>query len=85
MECSEVTMSTEFDGLDAKEKAALARALERCRALSDQIESELRNKKPSEGLGPVAVLHLACSRMMFRMTLIWRRERPERARRGCVC
>jgi hypothetical protein len=37
-------MSDEFDGLDATEKAGIEAALNRCRALATQIESELRNK-----------------------------------------
>ena len=36
-------MSHEFDGLDATEKAGIAAALNRCRALAAQIESELRS------------------------------------------
>jgi hypothetical protein len=37
-------MSHEFDGLDATEKVGVEAALNRCRALAAQIESELRNK-----------------------------------------
>jgi hypothetical protein len=37
-------MSGEFRSLDAREKAALQAALDRCRALADQIESILRNE-----------------------------------------
>jgi glutathione S-transferase len=40
------TPNSEFDGLDPTEKAAVERALNRCRALAAQIESELRNKRP---------------------------------------
>jgi glutathione S-transferase len=39
-------MSDEFCSLVAGEKAALEAALNRCRALAAQIESELHNKKP---------------------------------------
>jgi len=39
-------MSDEFDSLDAREKAATKAALNRCRAVAAQIESELHNKKP---------------------------------------
>jgi hypothetical protein len=46
MEMSEDTMSNEFDGLDATEKAAIEAALNRCCDLAAQIESELRNKRP---------------------------------------
>ena len=39
-------MSDVVDSLDASEKAAVERALNRCRRLVAQIESELRNKRP---------------------------------------
>jgi glutathione S-transferase len=39
-------MSDVFDSLDASEKAAVKGALNRCRRLVAQIESELRNKRP---------------------------------------
>ena len=38
-------MSDEFDSLAEIEKAAMKRALNRCRFLAGQIESELRNKR----------------------------------------
>jgi hypothetical protein len=38
-------MSHEFDGLDATEKAGIEAALNRCRGLAAQIESELRNTR----------------------------------------
>ena len=37
--------SHEFEGLDATEKAGIEGALNRCRRLAAQIESELRNKR----------------------------------------
>jgi hypothetical protein len=40
------TMSDEFGGLDATEKAAAEGALNRCRVLADQIHSILRNESP---------------------------------------
>jgi hypothetical protein len=43
---SERSMSDEFDSLDEREKAAVKGALDRCRALADQIEIELRNMSP---------------------------------------
>jgi hypothetical protein len=43
---SERIMSDEFDGLDATEKAGTEGALNRCRTLAAQIESELCNKRP---------------------------------------
>jgi hypothetical protein len=42
---SERTMSDDFDSLNATEKAGVGAALNRCRALAAQIESELRNKR----------------------------------------
>ena len=47
-------MSHEFDGLDATEKAGIEGALNRCRALAAQIESELRNKRPETSLTALA-------------------------------
>jgi hypothetical protein len=41
----ERTMSDEFDSLDAREKAALEGALNRCRVLAAKIDDELCNKK----------------------------------------
>jgi hypothetical protein len=38
-------MSDEFRSLDAREKAALEAALDRCRVLAGQIESMLRNER----------------------------------------
>ena len=38
------SMSDEFDSLDAFEKAAVEAALNRCRTLAAQIESELRKR-----------------------------------------
>jgi hypothetical protein len=46
MEMSEGIMSQEFDGLDATEKAGIEAALNRCRRLAAQIESEFRKKRP---------------------------------------
>jgi glutathione S-transferase len=43
---SERIMSDDFDSLDATEKAGTEAALNRCRTLAAQIESELRNKRP---------------------------------------
>ena len=42
-------MSEDFDSLSLTEKAALKAALDRCRALADQIEGMLRNaEQPGE-------------------------------------
>jgi glutathione S-transferase len=38
-------MSDEFDSLDETEKAAVDAAVNKCRALADQIESILRNER----------------------------------------
>jgi hypothetical protein len=43
---SKRTVSDEFDGPDATEKAAMEAALNRCRVLARQIESKLRKKRP---------------------------------------
>src|SRR6516164_2782187 len=40
------SMSDEFDGLAATEKAAVEAALNRCRGLAAKISSELHNKTP---------------------------------------
>ena len=45
---SKRAVSDEFDGLDAIEKAAVKRALNRCRVLTRQIESKLRNMSPEQ-------------------------------------
>jgi hypothetical protein len=39
-------MSDEFDSLDEREKAAVEGALDRCRAIADQIAIKLRNVSP---------------------------------------
>jgi len=38
-------MPDDFDSLDATEKAAVEAALNKCRGLAGQIESQLRNKR----------------------------------------
>ena len=38
------SMSDDFDGLDAMEKAGIGATLNRCRALATKIANELRNK-----------------------------------------
>ena len=40
-----VLLSDEFDSLDAREKAALEGALNRCRVLAAKIDDELCNRK----------------------------------------
>jgi hypothetical protein len=39
-------MFDDFDDLDASEKAGIAAALNRCRALAAKIANELRSKRP---------------------------------------
>ena len=51
-------MSDQFEGLDATEKAAVERALNRCRALAAQIASELRNKRPEHFVDKLALADL---------------------------
>jgi hypothetical protein len=41
-------MSGEFDSLDATEKVGIKAALNRCRVLARQIESELRKKRSED-------------------------------------
>jgi hypothetical protein len=54
-------MSDEFDILDASEKAAVERALNRCRVLARQIESELRDKRPEHFVDKVSLADLCAS------------------------
>jgi hypothetical protein len=54
-------MSHEFDGLDATEKAGIEGALNRCRALADQIASELRNKRPEHFVDKLSLADLYAS------------------------
>jgi hypothetical protein len=54
-------MSDEFDSLDANEKAAVDRALKRCRALARQIESTLREAKPEHFVDKVSLADLCTS------------------------
>jgi hypothetical protein len=57
----ECTMSDEFDSLDGNEMAALARPLDRCRALLDRIESELRSKSPEHFIDDLSLADLHAS------------------------
>ena len=54
-------MSDEFESLDASEKAAVEAALNRCRALAGQIESELRKKRPGHLLDKALLVDLCVS------------------------
>jgi len=42
------SMSDDFDGLDASEKAGIGATLNRCRALASKIGNELRNKRAEQ-------------------------------------
>jgi hypothetical protein len=48
-------MSHEFDGLEATDKAGIKAALNRCCALSAQIASELRNRRPEHFVDELAL------------------------------
>ena len=54
-------MSDEFESLDASERAAVEAALNRCRALAGQIESELRKKRPKQLLDKALLADLCAS------------------------
>jgi glutathione S-transferase len=58
---SKRAMSCEFEGLDATEKAGIEAALNRCRALADQLESELSHKKPEHFVDKLSVADLCAS------------------------
>jgi hypothetical protein len=54
-------MSDEFESLDVSEKAAVEAALNRCRILAGQIESELRKKRPGHLLDKALLVDLCVS------------------------
>ena len=54
-------MSNEFKNLDVRERAAVEAALNRCRALAGQIESELRKKRPKQLLDKALLADLCAS------------------------
>jgi hypothetical protein len=54
-------MSDEFESLDAPEKAAVEAALNRCRGLAAQIESELRNKRPENFVDKLSLADFSAS------------------------
>jgi hypothetical protein len=56
-----VSRSDDFDSLDAREKAAVEAALNRCRVLAAQIESELHNKKPEHFVDKLALAEFYAS------------------------
>jgi glutathione S-transferase len=56
------TVSREFQSPDVIEKAAIEAALNKCRALAAQIESELRNKEQLVDKASLAELFAALER-----------------------
>jgi hypothetical protein len=58
----ERTMSEEFDSLPATEKTAVEAALNRCRALADQIEGMLRNGEQPGDRALLADLYVSLKR-----------------------
>jgi hypothetical protein len=55
------SMSDEFDGLDATEKAGIGAALIRCRALAAKIANELRNKRPEHFVDKLSLADIHAS------------------------
>jgi hypothetical protein len=60
-EMSKRTMSDEFDGLDAIEKAAMEAALNTCRALVRQIQSKLHDKRPEHFVDKLSLADFCAS------------------------
>src|SRR5262249_47893348 len=60
-EMLEGIMSDEFDALNATEKAGIEAALNRCRALAAQIESELCNKRHEHFVDKLSLADLCAS------------------------
>src|SRR6516225_10394168 len=58
---SECTMSDEFDGLGATEKAGIGATLNRCRALAAKIGNELRNKRPEHFFDKLSLAYVHAS------------------------
>ena len=52
---------SEFDGLDATEKAGIGAALNRCRTLAAKIANELRNKTPEHFVDTVSMADIHAS------------------------
>ena len=61
LKMSASSMSDEFDGLDATEKAGIGATLNRCRALAAKIANELRNKRPEHFVDKVAMADIHAS------------------------
>ena len=52
---------SEFDGLGATEKAGIAAALNRCRALAAKIANELRNRRPEHFVDTLSMADIHAS------------------------
>jgi hypothetical protein len=70
-------LSDEFDSLDANEKAVLERALDKCRALADWIESELLKKRPDQFVDKLSLADFYAS--LERCARILEHENPDRS------
>jgi hypothetical protein len=68
-------MSDEFDSLDAIEKAAVERALKRCRAPARQIESKLRKAKPEHFVDKLSLAH-CCASLESAADILKQKRRP---------
>ena len=80
---SERTMSDEFDGLDATEKAGIGATLNRCRALAAKIGNELRNNKPEHFFDKLSLadVHASLERVADVLSRVKQySRRPERRR-----
>jgi hypothetical protein len=61
LKMSASSMSDEFDGLDATEKAGIGATLNRCRALATKIANELRNKRPEDFIDKLSLADVHAS------------------------
>ena len=73
-------MSDDFDGLDATEKAGIEAALNRCRDLTAQIESELRNKRPEYFVDKLLLADF-CASLERAAEILGQKKKGSRARR----
>jgi hypothetical protein len=73
-------MSEEFDRLPATEKAAVEAALNRCRALADQIQVMLRNEEEPGERAMLADLYVSLKRAA--KLLEQKRRQPGEGRRS---
>ncbi len=71
-------MSDEFENLDVREKGAVEAALNRCRALAGQIESELRKKRP-EHLLDKALLADLCASLEHAVDVLQKKKKRKKA------